>query len=131
MREFSAPSCSRVGYCSKGPRFTVPFAGCQSPASYSCSTPPAPASPFLASCSDTGSLERTRKHPVDQAERPPWGWVSSTRATVSGTVLLKSTRPPAPGVGSSVGCGEIPSGAGTGDGLSPTLPEGVAAGTAW
>lgn len=62
-----------------------------------------------------GVAEETGNHPRDQA-----AWASLSLVTVSGTAVLESCRPPPPGVESSVGCGELPRRAGTGEGLSPT-----------
>ena len=61
-----------------------------------------------------GVAEETGNHPRDQAE-----WASSTLVTVSGTVVLESCRPPPPGVGSAVGCGDFPEGQEPGRGSFP------------
>ena len=58
-----------------------------------------------------GVAEETGNHPRDQA-----AWASLSLVTVSGTAVLESCRPPPPGVGSSVGCGELPRRAGRLDG---------------
>lgn len=80
MGEFSALCCNGAGRRggkggqSKGPRFMALWASCQSPASYFCSTAPAPASTFPASCSDTGLLRRQETTPETRQRGPPQAW---------------------------------------------------------